>query len=392
MKVETSRLKKGSSEVPAECQQLIETLRSCSRSELAAHLATIDTWTFGKSELYHWIDVLDMFDTILEEATQRSPAATISGGDGGFVAGGIVSDASPTAVVSEWCLACDVLHSAADIRLLLGVLHFTTLLIEHSFSRHLYNSVEHLTTLLASANMEIVLGVLNLLYMFSKRSNFIPRLNSTKRMALLSRLTYLAESWGGKEHGYALADCCLESMKMPGGSETASTFYYEYYDVDGRLQCVDPQMLFAYGGGSNNDASERSPGNIAQRLCDSISNVQLDDDQKVSVLFCVSKKFFPYKIQSVFQMLIFTRIRLTLSFHKYQQRLDFVLARLQALSVLVYSNSLQENIHNLLYPGFLEELVELLEMRQPFLVEIRAAALRTLTSIIHLDRNPHFPK
>lgn len=91
-------------------------------------------------------------------------------------------------------------------------------------------------------------------------------------------------------------------------------------------------------------------------------------------------------------MLIFTRIRLTLSFHKYQDRLQFVLARLQALSVLVYSNSLQENIHNLLYPGFLEELVELLEMRQPFLVEIRAAALRTLTSIIHLDRNPHFPK
>lgn len=31
-------------------------------------------------------------------------------------------------------------------------------------------------------------------------------------------------------------------------------------------------------------------------------------------------------------------------------------------------------------------------MREPNLVEIRAAALRTLTSIIHLDRNPHFPK
>lgn len=91
-------------------------------------------------------------------------------------------------------------------------------------------------------------------------------------------------------------------------------------------------------------------------------------------------------------MIIFTRIRLTLGFHKYEERLQFVLARLQALSVLVYSNSLQENIHQLLYPGFLEELVELLEMRQPHLVEIRAAALRTLTSIIHLDRNPHFPK
>ena len=67
-------------------------------------------------------------------------------------------------------------------------------------------------------------------------------------------------------------------------------------------------------------------------------------------------------------------------------------ARLQALSVLVYSNALIDNSHSLLYPGFLEELVELLELASPHLVDIRAAALRTLTSVIHLDRNPHFPK
>ena len=77
--------------------------------------------------------------------------------------------------------------------LLLWTLHFTTLLIEHSFSRHLYNSMEHLTSLLSSNCLNVVLGVLNLLYMFSKRSNFISRLASERRVSLLSRLTYLAE-------------------------------------------------------------------------------------------------------------------------------------------------------------------------------------------------------
>lgn len=48
-------------------------------------------------------------------------------------------------------------------------------------------------TLLSSCDMHVVLGVLNILYMFSKRSNFIARLNSDKRQALLSRLTLLAE-------------------------------------------------------------------------------------------------------------------------------------------------------------------------------------------------------
>jgi uncharacterized membrane protein YqhA len=89
-------------------------------------------------------------------------------------------------------LFCDLWFQAKE--LLLWVLHFTTLLIEHSFSRHLYNSMEHLITLLSSCDMNVVLGVLNLLYMFSKRSNFITRLNNEKRQALLSRLTHLAEA------------------------------------------------------------------------------------------------------------------------------------------------------------------------------------------------------
>ena len=42
--------------------------------------------------------------------------------------------------------------------------------------------------------------------------------------------------------------------------------------------------------------------------------------------------------------------------------------------------------------GLLEELVELLEMKGEHLTEIKAAALKSLTAIIHLDRNPNFPK
>lgn len=94
----------------------------------------------------------------------------------------------------------------------------------------------------------------------------------------------------------------------------------------------------------------------------------------------------------LFQMQLFTHIRLAHCFSNRRLRLLCVQARLQALSVLVYSNALAENAHALLYSGILEELVELLEMPSSNLVEIRAAALRTLTSIIHLDRNPHFPK
>lgn len=73
MKIDRTRLRKGTSEIPPECQVLIERLRQCSRTELLEELSKINTWTFGKCELYHWIGVLDIFDSILEEATQASP-------------------------------------------------------------------------------------------------------------------------------------------------------------------------------------------------------------------------------------------------------------------------------------------------------------------------------
>ena len=73
------------------------------------------------------------------------------------------------------------------------MLQFTALLIEHSYSRHLYNSIEHLTTLLESTDFHVILSVLNLLYVFSKRSIFINRLAVDKKQALIQRLLYLAE-------------------------------------------------------------------------------------------------------------------------------------------------------------------------------------------------------
>ena len=43
----------------------------------------------------------------------------------------------------------------------------------------------------------------------------------------------------------------------------------------------------------------------------------------------------------------------------------------------------------LIYDGFVEELVEVLELREePSLMDIRAAVLRTLTAVIHLERDP----
>lgn len=136
----------------------------------------------------------------------------------------------------SWMLVCDRPDNGQLKALLLAVLNFTALLIEYSFSRHLYSSIEvlqsscvpyechlssvlsltlrvlacfclqHLTTLLASCDMQVVLSVLNLLYVFSKRSNYITRLGSDKRSPLLARLQHLAEVRASQAQGNTVED------------------------------------------------------------------------------------------------------------------------------------------------------------------------------------------
>ena len=72
MKIDRSKLKKSSSEVPADCKGLIDRLTSTNNKvEFLTELQRIETWTYGKCELLHWIDVLDLCDEVLEAAAHR---------------------------------------------------------------------------------------------------------------------------------------------------------------------------------------------------------------------------------------------------------------------------------------------------------------------------------
>ncbi|MGH0185017.1 UNVERIFIED_CONTAM: hypothetical protein FKN15_016634, partial [Acipenser sinensis] len=178
-------------------------------------------------ELYHWVDLLDRFD-------------------------GILADAGQTVEAMSWMLVCDRPANCQLKSLLLAVLNFTALLIEYSFSRHLYSSIE----------------------------------------------------------------------------------------------------------------ISESPSEIMESLT------------------------LMYSIPKDKQILLFTHIRLAHGFSNHKKRLQAVQARLHAISILVYSNALQDSANSILYNGLIEELVDVLQITDKQLMDIKAASLRTLTSIVHLERTP----
>lgn len=87
---------------------------------------------------------------------------------------------------------------------------------------------------------------------------------------ILFSLAY-KQSWGGKEHGYGLAECCDRSMKI---TDSFPKFYYEYYDSDGKLKSIEQDEFSDFIGITN-------PSEIAYLMCCRIP-IPLDDDQKVS--------------------------------------------------------------------------------------------------------------
>uniref|UniRef100_A0A4W3GQ80 E3 ubiquitin-protein ligase HUWE1-like n=1 Tax=Callorhinchus milii TaxID=7868 RepID=A0A4W3GQ80_CALMI len=268
-----------------------------------------------------------------------------------------MADAGQTVEMMTWMLVCDRPENEQLKALLLAVLNFTALLIEYSFSRHLYSSIEHLTTLLASCDMQVVLAVLNLLYVFSKRSNYITRLGSDKRTPLLTRLQHLAESWGGKENGFGLAECCRD-LQMSKYPPSATTLHFEFYAEPSAEVKLDKKV-------TNNTLHY-----IHIEQLDKISESPSEIMESLTKMYSIPKD---------------KQVRIPLSRVVVN---SLALARSLFVCRAVYSNALQESANSILYNGLIEELVDVLQIPDKQLMDIKAASLRTLTSIVHLERTP----
>ncbi|XP_032242084.2 E3 ubiquitin-protein ligase HUWE1 isoform X2 [Nematostella vectensis] len=349
MKIERSKIRKSHSQPAPECQHLIQRLTEASEGEMVHVLKSVHTWYYGKCDLGHWADVLDRFDDIL-----TSVAKPVNG--------------------SAWILTYDKLDElegpelAADKRELVNqVLRFTALLIEHAYSRPTYNSAEHLICLLVASDMEVVLSVLGLLYVFSKRCSFIPRLPAEKRKPLQQRLLHIGESWGGVNGGFSLAECC-RNKPLQEFPASAGDVHFEFYTP-----------------GEDTQPSDQASDTESQVCSISVEKLFQFSENAGEVM---EQLLAYYKVPTEKQVGLFARVRLAKHFPNYTERLRCVQARLWAISVLVYSNVSQDIQKSLMYQGFVEEVVDLLKIEDSSLLEIKTAGIRLLTSVIHLQYNP----
>ncbi|UJR17657.1 hypothetical protein I4U23_004553 [Adineta vaga] len=295
----------------ADCKLLIDEIKACNRQELHERLKLISIWHLGICELTYWIDVLNLFDAILEEACIRT---------------------------GKWMLNCDQPENEELKSLVVDILRFTSLLVEHSFSRYLYNSMDYLILLLQSFDIQILLAVLSIFYVFGKRSIVITKLPYEQKQVLMNRIYFLADTWIKDEE----KDNCnhLHFIYTNSSLITKEINIRNVYNIESNAALIMELIL-----------SEHS--------------TILDEEQ---------------------QMKLFSQLRLIYAFSSSDQRLIFLQARLQALSILIYSRTKQEQeADRILSPSLIKELIEILKTSDLSLIDTQISIIKTFTSMTHCE-------
>eukprot|EP00178_Gracilaria_changii_P006504 TRINITY_DN212_c0_g1_i1.p1 TRINITY_DN212_c0_g1~~TRINITY_DN212_c0_g1_i1.p1 ORF type:complete len:2642 (+),score=394.56 TRINITY_DN212_c0_g1_i1:6610-14535(+) len=82
-------------------------------------------------------------------------------------------------------------------------------------SRHVYNSVEHLTALLADGHSAIVLLSLEILHLLYQKSGKFRTSRPGVTIELIHRLMDISIGWGGRERGLGIVECCRRNPDKP---------------------------------------------------------------------------------------------------------------------------------------------------------------------------------
>ncbi|KAK3268281.1 E3 ubiquitin-protein ligase upl1 [Cymbomonas tetramitiformis] len=336
-------LKRTTAETPSQVQEFIGSVVQVAGESIAAPLQNFQTWCYGKGDFCHWIDLFDHFDAFFDAHVK--PRAELKIQD---------TKSEDPPFPRESCLE---------------ILRVSSLILENCNNKHMYSSVEHLTSLLAANDVDLVLATLHTLVSFVRK----PFLHSIRNVrwqgdaALNARLFALSQGPGGKEEGLGLVACASsDHHEEIRHNSTGTTLRFEFYEEPkdqaakdsiskGSLQVINIPQFHSYPG---------KELEIAQKLATE------------------------HKVPESLRFSLLARIRTAHGFATLEGRRQSVRIRLLALVVLLQSNPDHDDMVAFFgnEPDFVNELVALLCAHQTVPEDIQTLALRVLATQ-SLDRN-----
>ena len=323
-------------------------------------LLDMGDWALPKADLFHFIPVLNRLDALLADILLQH----------GFTSALDAEPALLSAVVQSKPF------SSTTRQLLLNILHFTRLLMENSLNRSLYNSYEHLDSLLFTTDMDVLEMTLRLLLLPAKRLGTGFQSSAVARKAMQGikapHVLALLSTWGSKDVGFRLLDFATLAVSSP----ITFQFYRSRSTTTTTTTTTTPTT-------PTPQVTKEGMVLVPVQPTVTMSEKQLFDQLVAQ-----------YHVPTQHHLGLLHHIRLahgllvassTSQQALRQFRQQFLIVRLLAIATYAFTSTESDATTQLFgyEPKLVQELVELLQMDNQVPYHVQAAALYTLESIAH---------
>ncbi|PPR89007.1 hypothetical protein GOBAR_AA31676 [Gossypium barbadense] len=222
--------------------------------------------------------------------------------------------------------------------------------------RRRYLEVQHLSSLLASTDADVVEACLQTLAAFLKKT--IGKY-TVRDASLSSKLFALAQGWGGKEEGLGLIACAIQNGCDTVAYDLGCTLHFEFY-------------------ASNKVSSSEQSTRGLQII--HLPNINTHPETDLELL---NKLVGEYKVPANLRFSLLSRLRFARAFGSLTSRQQYTRIRLYAFIVLVQASSDTDDLVSFFNnePEFVNELVTLLSYEDAVSEKIRILCLLSLVAL-----------
>jgi len=197
---------------PIFVHNLITSLLDCPEETISNILTPIQEWPFARGDLFHWIGVLNRFDSILENICTTYELKKLQATD----------------------------FTTGTKKLLKEILRFSRMLMENCTNRNLYSTYEHLNDLLNTNDVEILEATLRLILRPAQRmsNQRSPRTNFNISQ---ERILDLVHGWGTREYGIEFVQLSRDDLTVPEELANLNFQFYRTLKPSEKITAVAPE-------------------------------------------------------------------------------------------------------------------------------------------------------
>ncbi|XP_057529454.1 E3 ubiquitin-protein ligase UPL1 [Amaranthus tricolor] len=318
------------SEVPPKIRSFINTVTSTPLENIQEPLKGF-IWDFDKGDFHHWVDLFVHFDSYFEKHIKSRKDLHLE----------------------DEFFGCDPPFPKEAV---LQILRVMRIILENCTNKHFLSYYEHLSSLLASADVDVVEASLQTLATVMKKS--VGKF-SIRDASLSSRLLAFAQGWGGKEAGLGLTACALDNGCDHAAKALGCTLHFEFFKVV--------------------ESSEEGGATGGLQIIH-LPNVNSRRESDLELLNMLIKE---YGVPPNLRFSLLTRLRFARAFDSLASRQQYTCIRLYAFMVVVQGSSDAEELASFFTnePEFTNELVSLLSFEDSIPEKIRILSLRSLVAL-----------